>query len=77
MDRQTRQTDKETGVSSTDSQTIGCFLRHIIQSNLLYFNVSSFKCLVLISLSIFFIVKLMRYVIILIKLLCMYVCVYV
>jgi len=42
---------------------IGCFLRHIIQSNLLCFNFSSLKCVVL-----------MRYVIILIKLLCMYVC---
>jgi len=41
---------------------IGCFLRHIIQSNLLCFNLSLLKCVVL-----------MRYVIILIKLLCMYV----
>jgi len=39
---------------------IGCFLRHIIQSNFLCFNFSSLKCVVL-----------MRYVIILIKLLCM------
>ena len=28
---------------------IGCFLRHTIQSNLLCFNVSSLKCVVLIS----------------------------
>jgi len=50
----------------TEILLIGCFLRHIIQFNVLCFNFSSLKCVVL-----------MRYVIILIKLLCMYVCMYV
>jgi len=60
----------------TEILLIGCFLRHTIQSNLLWFNVSSLKCVVLISFCPFLIVKLMRYVVILIKLLCMHVCMY-